>query len=540
MVVGPHLLSQRLGRRWGFLLLVLLKNLCAAVREATDPPENHRISRVSAREGRRPRRLRRVFQRNHLLAIDPVMKGLVHGSLVCIASGYMLSANAEPMLKLGVIGDSLSDEYFEDSTRAYAQNWLQQLAENRTIDPGPTAQAARQPQGTWGPPRGTGYAYNWSAAFGTAQSLLSSGQAPGLAAQIVLAGIDCAVLAIGANDFHPYGNAYAGIYNGAWSPARVRAYERECLNNLKRAVVIVRRTGVPLILVNIPDVGATPAVATAPRYADAANREKVTATIQNLNAQLRQLATTYQVSLVDWFSLAQAMTGPPTNQQLVFVLGGVPIMMQQTDPGPGLDANPTAGFVADGFHPHTVVQGVLANAIMQALDLGTGANLSLFTDAEILDHAGLAAGSSGSLIVGSYTNFVFLPVPLGPIGAFQFIFPIANGGQTSTTNWSLQLTIRTKVNSRNALPQLSATAQLSLAGGTIVFPEVAARYSHQSGYTLVFARGTNATLNPPQLATPTTLVIRNLTFSSTNGTWQPLGGRITCRQGSEILSGIVN
>lgn len=465
---------------------------------------------------------------------------LVRRSLILAVSLFALTANAEPKLKLGVMGDSLSDEYFEDPTRANAKNWLQQLAENRAIDPGPTAVAAGQPTGTWGSPRGTGYAYNWSAPWATSRTLLSYGQATGLAAQVVIDGINGAVLAIGANDFNPYGEAYTEIYAGTWSTARILAQERRTLANIRSALVTLRRTGIPLILVNILDSGSTPALATAPHYADAEKRQHVTRVIEDLNHQLQQLAQTYQVPLVDWCGLAQRLTGPPTNLVLVLRLGNTAILMQQADPGPGPTAIPWAGYVADGFHPHTVVQGILANTIITALDSGCGANLPIFTEAEILQHAGLPYGGADTLFdrIGSYTNYVFRPVPLGPIGTFRFDFPATNASQNLAKSWHLQIEIRNKVNTRSAIPRLTATAQLSLPdGATIEFPEVPTRYSRHTGYALTFTRGTNVTLNPPRLTTPITLVIRNLTFSSTNGNWRAQYGKITYRQGTMRLFG---
>jgi len=471
------------------------------------------------------------------------MNTLLRYSAILAASVCVLTANAESQIKLGVMGDSLSDEYFEDPTRAYAKNWLQQLAEGRVIDPGPTVVEAGQLPGTWGPPRNTGYAYNWAAAVATSWSLLNSGQATGLASQVVADGIGCTVLAIGANDYNPYSDAYAGIYNGTWPAEKIRAQELRTLANIRTALVTVRCTGVPLILANILDSGSTPSVVTEPRSADPKKRQRVTSALNDLNHKLRQLAQTYQIPLVDWFGLAQSMAGSPTNLAPVLLLGNTPLMMQQVDPGPGPDSNPAAGYVADGFHPHTTIQGVLANAIISALDSGYGANLPLFTEEEILQHAGLAYGGGDTLFarIGSYTNYVFLPVPLGPTGSFHFTFSTTNGVQNLAASWSLQIDIRNKINSRNALPHLAATARLIMPDGdTIVFPEVPTRYARQTGYTLAFTHGTNVTLDPPHLAAQTTLVIRNLTFFFTNENWQASGGRITCRQRGEILSGVVD
>ena len=471
------------------------------------------------------------------------MNVLLRCVLLLAACVGTLTANAESRPKLGVLGDSLSDEYFEDSTRAYAQNWLQQLATARIVDPGPTAVAAGQPQGTWGPPRQTGYAYNWAGVRPPWRSLVDSEQVTGLTAQVVADGIDCTVLAIGGNDFNPYSLAYAGIYYGTWSAARIRAQERRTLATIRTALVAVRRTGVPVILANVLDSGSTPALATFPLSADAIKRQRVTTVLSDLNRQLRQLAQTYQIPLVDWFGLEQSLAGTPTNLMPVLRLGNTPIMMQQTDPGPGPSSNPTAGYVADGFHPHTTIQGIFANTIIAALNSGDNAKLPFFTEAEILQHAGLPYGGADTLLtrIGSYTNYVFLPVPLGPTGSFQFTFQATNAAQNPPANWRLQIDLWSKVNARNAIPNLVATAQLIRPDGdTIVFPETPPRSSWKSGYTLAFKHGTNVTLTPPRLDGQATLVICNLTFIQTNGNWHPSGGKITYRHGTKDLSGIVD
>ena len=451
-------------------------------------------------------------------------------------------ANAELQLTLGVMGDSLSDEYFEHPTRAYAKNWLQQLAADRAVDPGLSAMAAGQPQGTWGPPRETGYAYNWAAAWATSRSLLDSGQATGLATQVIVDGVNCAVLAIGANDLNPESDAYAGIYAGTWTAARIRAQKDRTVANIRNAIVTIRRTGVPLILVNILDYGSTPAMATEPRYADARKRQRVTGVIRDLNTRLHQLAQTYQIPLVDWFSLAQRITGAPTNLAPVLLIGNRPIMMQQTDPGPGPSANPTAGYVADGFHPHTTIQGVLANTIIAALDNGCAANLSPFTEAEILQHAGLAYGGTDTLFacIGSYTNYVVMPVPLGPTGSFQLNVTSRNTGTNQLANWRLQIDISNKINPQNAIPKLSATAELIRPDGDrIMFPEIRVRNFRHAAATLIFLRGTNTALNSPRRPALATLVIRNLKFTIVNGNWYPQGGTFGYRQGGVRLFGTV-
>jgi lysophospholipase L1-like esterase len=131
-------------------------------------------------------------------------------------------------VKLGVMGDSLSDEYGHE-TYAYADNWVEQLVAYRGVDVGPT--------GNWGGVRRNGfYEYNWARAGATSTSLLSAGQHTGLAAQVVPNAIDYGVLLIGANDqFGPVA-AYSNIYSGAWSPVQVDTWINGIVANVNTAL----------------------------------------------------------------------------------------------------------------------------------------------------------------------------------------------------------------------------------------------------------------------------------------------------------------
>ena len=68
---------------------------------------------------------------------------VVLGVLLVAGSTSPASARAD-IGALGAMGDSLSDEYFEE-TYSYAHNWVEQLVDYRGLDVGPTAAEAGQP-----------------------------------------------------------------------------------------------------------------------------------------------------------------------------------------------------------------------------------------------------------------------------------------------------------------------------------------------------------------------------------------------------------
>src|SRR3954462_845421 len=75
--------------------------------------------------------------------------------------------------KLGAMGDSLSDEYWDSGVSTYATNWTSLLVMFRGIDMGPTA--AQAGTNSWGAPRNVGYKYNWAQTGATSASLLTQG-----------------------------------------------------------------------------------------------------------------------------------------------------------------------------------------------------------------------------------------------------------------------------------------------------------------------------------------------------------------------------
>ncbi len=317
-------------------------------------------------------------------------------------------------ITVGVMGDSLSDEYSEQTYGAYAQNWVQQLAQYDGVNFGRTAAAAGY--ATWGEPRRTGFEFNWARYGDTSDTLLSQGEHIGLAAQVAPNGIPYAVLAIGANDFFPGGpgSAYDTIYNGLATPAQINAYVAQRVANVTTALNAVLPTGVHLALVNFPDYGVTPYTSSV-GYTNAARRQLVSNVIDGLNGQLQALAQADHLVYVDLKGFATTLFGSNASPHSTLTLGGINIALtglSSVDSG----ANPTGGFVADGIHPNTTIQGMLADLVGTALNTGYHANIPLFSEQEILAHKGLAYGGADTLQgqIGPYsayvTNFV-VPEP---------------------------------------------------------------------------------------------------------------------------------
>jgi lysophospholipase L1-like esterase len=335
---------------------------------------------------------------------------LALGLLVALTA---LPARAE-IHAFGAMGDSLTDEYAEEGYD-YAANWIEQLAQYRNVNVGPTAAQSGQPGGTWGEPRRTGFELNWARSGDDSGDLLAHGQHTGLAALAEVDGITHAVLMIGANDFYPLplpGYAYFAIYNGYWSQAQIDAYVEGIVANIQQALDAVVPTGVCLAICTAPDYG----VSFWPRvlFPDPVKRERVTTVIRQLNLSIDAVARERHLVLVDMFAAAQAIFGTNLDLREVLLLGNVEIYVQTRDTAGNDD--PQAGFVDDGTHPHTHLQGILANLILHGLNTACHAETALFTEEEILAHAGLAYGGVDTL-----------ESEIGPYGAYVSDYTLADG-----------------------------------------------------------------------------------------------------------------
>ena len=106
-------------------------------------------------------------------------------------------ARPEIVKGIGILGDSLSDEYrFYAPDRVTARNWVEILAATRGFHFGEPLVT------THGASKDRPFAYNWSQSGATTTSLIARGQHIGLAAQVTGgAAIGLAAVTIGTNDF---------------------------------------------------------------------------------------------------------------------------------------------------------------------------------------------------------------------------------------------------------------------------------------------------------------------------------------------------
>ena len=286
-------------------------------------------------------------------------------------------------LRIGVLGDSYSDEYrFYPPDRSHAQNWVQQLAENNRASFGTFTTKSR------GAPRDQGYADDWALSGATSDDLPA--QTAGVAAQAAAGQIDVATVLIGGDDF------LGLLESAALDPAAdastltaITAAAGSVVANIETSVdtILAASPTVRVVIATLPPVSELPLIADAETVASAAGLSGSVALVTaadaaevQVNAAIKAFAATSARLAVADFAAAAAAFASPT-----YKVGHV--TLSTTAPGDG----PKHLFLADGIHPGTVGQAVLANTFVQAIDAGSGEKIKPLTNQQILVDAHLAS-----------------------------------------------------------------------------------------------------------------------------------------------------
>lgn len=309
-----------------------------------------------------------------------------------MVAGIVLAATACPawagvVARVGVLGDSLSDEYrFADDPpdRAAARNYVEILGAADRLDFGAFATASR------GEPRRQGYEFNWARSGARTGGLPE--QTAGLAQQAAAGQVDYGFILIGGNDFQD-------VAAGAADPAT--AIPLAVTNTVTAARTLLGATAATnpdfrLVVGNVPDVTRTPAA----RFALAQNPglapqfAQLRAGIDQYNAALAgQFASDDRVAVLDTNALFDEILDNPGSQ--------VPgVVLDPATPGPG----PRNVFV-DPVHAGTVAHARLGNALIDVLNTEFGSGVEPLSGSEIL----AAAGIDGQPSPGGPN-----PVPLPP------------------------------------------------------------------------------------------------------------------------------
>ena len=315
-----------------------------------------------------------------------------------LAAGSAAPAASLPIGRLAAIGDSLSDEYFETSF-GYASSWTQLLVDGRGVDMGPLA------DGTWGEPRRTGYEDDWARYGASVSDTIAQGQPAGVVSGVEERGVTHVVIFAGAIDFGPLtGNTFWNpVYAGTWNQGQIDAYVAARVASLESILDLVEPTGVRIVLSSVPDASPTPACELL--FPDVAGRTRVAAAVGVYTNELRLVAQERGLVFVDGFAFAGLLFGSPAAERPTILVGGVEVDLDAVDPD---GFSPENAWVSDSFHPNTIVQAMIANLMVTALD-HYGAGVDPFTEEELDSLAGLVYGGSDTLeaeLGATFSDFV--------------------------------------------------------------------------------------------------------------------------------------
>jgi phospholipase/lecithinase/hemolysin len=289
----------------------------------------------------------------------------------------------------GAVGDSLTDEYRSyPPDRSQARNWVETLASTRNVDFGAYTTQDR------GLPRDQGFANDWAKEDATTQGVVG-GQLPGLARQVAEGKVAYAAVGMGTNDFLFFAEAVAAQTLAGAPPtnfeAELAAVEANAVANFDTTVetLLSANPDAKVIVETTPDIRQVPIVAQylgIPGLALAANT--IADAQAAYNANIRQVAADLhqRVALADLAAQADSFRGGTST---TLPIGGIQVSLTTTGD------NFHDAVLADKIHPGTILQGLIANSIIEAADT-LGAQIKPLSPTEIVARARDVAAHPGT------------------------------------------------------------------------------------------------------------------------------------------------
>ncbi len=298
-----------------------------------------------------------------------------------------------PDIRLGALGDMLSQEYFEIGV-APALSWYEALVQAGRIDGGDT--------GLFSGIRWQGYEHNWATNWANLWSAPFNGQLSEVRKYAAGGILTHVFLSLGTTDYFHYADAYREIYWGTWTKGQIDEFHNEQLSSLVTIFERLQSTATPLLVSTVIDPGVAPHIQLG--YPDAARRERVTQAIRQFNERLINLAFEYGVPVVDSFRFFKDFFGEHQSPVPVRWIGGVPIYATSS-------LDPHSAFTVNGICPGTVVSALWGNVILEGLRLAFHTTSAPLRDREILNLAGLLSeyDANGPSLPIDYASYILLP-----------------------------------------------------------------------------------------------------------------------------------
>lgn len=279
-----------------------------------------------------------------LLLIGVLQQGLLFSSIQAAKSGDRLISIVP---RIGVVGDSLSDEYSTYPYGLLALNWVQFLEKSDLGELGSFRNLRIYP-------RLYGYGYNWARAGSKTSDVLNEGQVPGLMYQMLVGEVEVVVVMIGANDFN---DIYDDIYDGVSTETQIISFLDELMANMKDIIEPLASMDPKVMIVStIPDMGDTPRYRLGDRP-DPEKRALVTEIIKTTNQRIRELALENGAVILETFDIFKTLVAEDEYRyhgyRIDATSGGI---------------TPDKMFAIDGFHPGSLLQSYLANTILTLIE----------------------------------------------------------------------------------------------------------------------------------------------------------------------------
>ncbi len=291
-------------------------------------------------------------------------------------------------ITIAALGDSLTDEYqFYAPYRTAALNWPEILGALRSsqINMGSFTPSTR------GETRNQGYSQDWARSSATASGTDLAGAgttfinqynggftpgSPGLLTQPGgISGVNAVNILIGGNDY--LRAVEQSVLNLSQTPQNFQNANTGIMTAIQTVVPLIEQANpnTRIILDTVPNITNTAIFKQILSVASGTVGNLVTAVITNyvnmVNQEITTYATTNGLGLVDINGLFQSfLANPVIDGAYINPLGSGPLY--------------TDMFVGDGFHPGTIVQGILANAIIGQVDRFFPGAVTPLTDSQIL------------------------------------------------------------------------------------------------------------------------------------------------------------
>lgn len=249
---------------------------------------------------------------------------------------------------------------------------------------------------------GVPYAYG-SIGSDSASVLLPGNQVDQLVAEAQAGNITLANIFNGNNDYIDVANE---IIDGTLAGAALAAHQAQVQANLEAAVGAIQGAGASVVLGGLSNFVHAPAAAAV--KADPVARARLENAMLDGKNLLADFALSQGIPFVDFFELMSAVYDAGSVQ-----VGGVDLILT------GFDNSDQHYFWQSSFQANTIVNGVIANLFLQAINEGYGTNVPLLSDEEILTIAGLEGEYVGETfaLAHPYSNFVSIPEPVSVIPA---------------------------------------------------------------------------------------------------------------------------